>query len=180
MIITPRLAWFSHRLSDPDPRRQAHNLADARYRFDEFSATYHVRGIKLIGPWMDVAECDVPEAKLWAFIEAGIALCSLLVLDLDGGDGTMSTGLRRERGIADRLGDITCGLVGSEDYYETRQGDEHRTCRARREGYAAAIADVVAWMRLTYGVGMPMSGPFERIADAIERGAAKDAAKGGG
>jgi hypothetical protein len=102
MLITPKLAYYSHRLRDPAPRKQAANLADAKCRFDEFAAAYHVRGLKLIAPWIDWAECEVDDAKLWAAIEACIAMCDVLVLDLDGGE--MSEGMRREREIAERLG----------------------------------------------------------------------------
>jgi hypothetical protein len=46
--------------------------------------------------------------------------------------------------------------------------------QGRQEGYAAAIADVVAWLR-TQGTDVRR---VEWIANEIESGAARDAAKG--
>ena len=101
------LYYYSHRYSDPDPSVQRWNLSESKRRFEE--AREWCRYV-LWAPWIILADNGVDESLVWPVIEAAIAASAGILLDLDGSE--MSDGMRRERGIAERLGKdvVTIGL----------------------------------------------------------------------
>jgi hypothetical protein len=92
--------YYSHRLTDSDPATRRWNLSEARRKL----AYLQHRSIDDIwAPWLDLAESSVDEANVWHFIEAAIACCDGILIDLRDG-GEESDGMKRERELAEILG----------------------------------------------------------------------------
>jgi hypothetical protein len=92
--------YYSHRLTDSDPATRRWNLSEAKRKL---AYLQHKSIDDIWAPWLDLADSTVGEAKVWRFIEAALACCDGLLIDLRDG-GEESDGMRRERELAENLG----------------------------------------------------------------------------
>jgi hypothetical protein len=99
-----KLYWYSHRLTSADPAVQAANLRRSRGRLEHLRPAYRARGIWLSAPWLDWAECGIPEAEAWQHIATTLPWHAGILLDCDG--GAASAGMMRETQIMRELGRV--------------------------------------------------------------------------
>jgi hypothetical protein len=91
------VCYYSHRLRDKDPAKQADNLARAELRCGQLRELWkrtHPERV-LIAPWIDLAKAGCPEVLVWEIIDVAIKGSQVVVSDLDGAQP--SKGLRDER-----------------------------------------------------------------------------------
>jgi hypothetical protein len=95
--------YYSHRYRDPDPAKQAENLARAKERFAEMRRELSRYDIKLIAPWIGMADAGIAEEFAWPVLVGQVATSDATLVDLDG-DDALSGGMRAETTVAAVIG----------------------------------------------------------------------------